>query len=135
MVSTYTEVDLARLETSNIDGLHVVSVAAVDVYRCGKAGGEGRCRARAVAETQRTRVTRPTRVAGASSNTRPPPYLDYTCLPFRPRNTLKMASPQLGQLYKELQQSFLSGNLQQTGVLLARLKVRLRSDQPLYVCC
>ncbi|RDX53952.1 hypothetical protein K466DRAFT_475824 [Polyporus arcularius HHB13444] len=36
-----------------------------------------------------------------------------------------MASPQLGQLYKELQQSFLSGNLQQTGVLLARLKIGL----------
>ena len=43
-----------------------------------------------------------------------------------------MASSQLGQLYKELQQAFMSGNLQQTGVLLARLKVCPRPDQPLH---
>ncbi|KAI0638321.1 COP9 signalosome [Trametes polyzona] len=36
-----------------------------------------------------------------------------------------MAPPQLVQLYKELQQTFTSGNLQQTGVLLTRLKIAL----------
>ena len=34
-------------------------------------------------------------------------------------------SPQLVQMYKQLQQTFMSGNLQQTGLLLAKLKVRL----------
>ncbi|KAI0677410.1 COP9 signalosome [Trametes maxima] len=36
-----------------------------------------------------------------------------------------MAPPQLVQLYKEIQQTFTSGNLQQTGVLLTRLKIAL----------
>ncbi|KAI9000881.1 COP9 signalosome [Trametes punicea] len=36
-----------------------------------------------------------------------------------------MAPPQLAQLYRELQQAFTSGNLQQTGVLLTRLKIAL----------
>ncbi|CDO68677.1 hypothetical protein BN946_scf184652.g4 [Trametes cinnabarina] len=36
-----------------------------------------------------------------------------------------MAPPQLVQLYRELQQVFTSGNLQQTGVLLTRLKIAL----------
>ncbi|KAI0375779.1 hypothetical protein BV20DRAFT_959828 [Pilatotrama ljubarskyi] len=36
-----------------------------------------------------------------------------------------MAPPQLVQLYRELQQTFTSGNLQQTGVLLTRLKIAL----------
>lgn len=77
------------------------------------------------------RVTRPTRVVGASQNH--PPFLDHLLrLPSypplqtsRPRTYIKMAPPQLVQLYKDLQQTFMSGNLQQTGVLLARLKVRL----------
>ncbi|KAI0650603.1 COP9 signalosome [Trametes meyenii] len=36
-----------------------------------------------------------------------------------------MAPPQLVQLYKEIQQTFMSGNLQQTGVLLTKLKIAL----------
>ncbi|KAJ3005830.1 hypothetical protein NUW54_g4167 [Trametes sanguinea] len=36
-----------------------------------------------------------------------------------------MAPPQLVQLYREIQQVFTSGNLQQTGVLLTRLKIAL----------
>ncbi len=42
---------------------------------------------------------------------------------------IEMPNPQLVQLFKNLQQAFISGNLKETGVLLARLKVRLRSDQ------
>ena len=79
-------------------------------------------------------VTRPTRVAGASLNA--PLLLAYrdlspsaSSLPYPVVSQInKMAPPQLVQLYKEVQQTFMSGNLQQTGVLLARLKVRPRSD-------
>lgn len=38
-----------------------------------------------------------------------------------------MVSPQVVQLYKELQEVFVSGNLQRTGALLTKLKVNIYS--------
>ena len=81
-------------------------------------------------------MTRPTRVVGASlhlQGSHPRPRLvTLTPFPADPQRIFlsrlhTMAPPQVVQLYKEIQKVFVSGNLQQTGVLLTKLKVGSRS--------